>query len=127
VTTRAHVTDWLRAYEVAWRSAGTDLVRRLFTEGASYRLAPFEDPIEGLDAIAAMWERERKGPDEQFDLQSDIVAVEADTAVVRLEVHYAGPPPTVYRDLWIVEFDQAGKCRAFEEWPFWPDLPRVEP
>jgi hypothetical protein len=72
-----------------------------------------------------MWDRERKGPDEEFSLDSTIIAVEGDTAVVGLEVHYAGPPPQEYRDLWILEFDESGRCRSFEEWPFWPGRPRI--
>jgi hypothetical protein len=125
VTTRAHVAEWLREYERAWRSPGTDGLARLFSAQASYRLGPFEPLIEGLDAIAAMWEREREGPDEQFAMESEIVAVEGETAVARLEVHYAGPPAIEYRDLWILKFDQSGRCRSFEEWPFWPERPRV--
>lgn len=33
-----------------------------------------------------------------------------------------------YRDLWIVRFDEDGRCREFEEWPFWPDkeIPTLE-
>ncbi len=60
-------------------------------------------------------------------MQSAIVALDGDTAVVRVEVHYAGPPPKEYRDLWVLGFDRAGRCRSFEEWPFWPGRPRVDP
>jgi ketosteroid isomerase-like protein len=120
MATRATVTEWLAEYERAWRTAGTDGLGRLFTDDASYQLDPYEPPIVGLDEIAAMWERERESPDEWFTMECAIVAVDGDTAVVRLEVRYEDPPPHEYRDLWILEFDQAGRCRAFEEWPFWP-------
>jgi nuclear transport factor 2 (NTF2) superfamily protein len=125
MTTRASVIDWVREYERAWRSPGTERARALFSEDASYRLSPYEAPIEGLGAIAAMWDREREGPDEDFSLESTIVALDGDTAVVRFEVDYAGRPRQHYRDLWILEFDAAGKCRSFEEWPFWPGRPRI--
>ncbi len=46
-----------------------------------------------------MWERERDGPDEPFTISSEIVALDGDTAVVRVEVHYGGPAPREYRDL----------------------------
>jgi SnoaL-like domain len=127
MTTRAHVVEWLAGYERAWRAPGTGGLGRLFSGDASYQLDPFEPPIEGLDEIAAMWEREREGPDEQFTMGSAIVAVDGDTAVIRLEVRYAGSPPNEYRDLWILEFDQAGLCQSFEEWPFWPRRLRVDP
>jgi hypothetical protein len=127
MTSRADVGEWLAAYERAWRTAGTGELGRLFSDDASYQLEPFDAPLAGLDAIAAMWEREREGPDEQFTMRSAIVAVDHDTAVVRIEVHYEGPPAKEYRDLWILEFDQTGRCRSFEEWPFWPRRQRVDP
>jgi ketosteroid isomerase-like protein len=125
MTTRAAVSERLSEYERAWRTAGTVGLGRLFTDDAGYQLDPYDPPIEGLDEIAAMWERERAGPDEPFRIESEIVAVDGDTAVIRVEVRYDGPPPQEYRDLWILEFDRAGRCRRFEEWPFWPDRERV--
>jgi hypothetical protein len=125
--THEHVHKWLADYEHAWRAPGTGPATELFTESASYQLSPYESPIVGRDAIAEMWEREREGPDEQFTMSSEVVAVEADTAVVRVEVKYGSPSPREYRDLWVIRFDRAGRCCAFEEWPFWPTQPRVAP
>jgi ketosteroid isomerase-like protein len=126
MTSRAHVTEWLAGYERAWRTAGTDGLDQLFTEDATYQLDPYEPAIEGLGQIAGMWEREREGPDERFTMESAVVAVDGDTAVIRVEVRYADPPPRKYRDLWVLEFDPSGRCRSFEEWPFWPERPRVD-
>jgi ketosteroid isomerase-like protein len=123
MTTREQVAGWVAGYERVWRTAGTDRLVELFTENASYRTAPYREPSVGLDAIAAMWEREREGSDERFEMTSDIVAVDGDTAVVRAEVRYAGPPAVEYRDLWVMRFAEDGRCRAFEEWPFWPGQP----
>jgi hypothetical protein len=67
-----------------------------------------------------MWEAERLGPDEQFEMSSEVVAVEGDTGVVRIEVRYGEPKEKEYRDLWIVRLDERGRCFHFEEWPFWP-------
>jgi SnoaL-like protein len=117
---RDDVTRWLAAYEAAWRTAGTEPLRSLFTADASYRMSPYEAPATGLPAIAELWEAEREGPDEAFEMQSEIVAVNGDTGVVRLEVRYGEPLRRLYRDLWIVRLDEDGRCFAFEEWPFWP-------
>ncbi len=125
--TREKVRDWLAGYERAWRSPRTDALAEIFSEAAIYQLAPYEQPVAGLDAIAAMWDREREGPDEQFTMMSEVVAVEDDTAVARVEVRYAGPPAREYRDLWIIRFDGAGRCSHFEEWPFWPGQSRIAP
>jgi ketosteroid isomerase-like protein len=123
--THEHVHGWLDGYERAWRTPGTAAIADLFADDATYVTAPFDPPITGIAGIAEMWERERDGPDEPFTMTSDIVAVEGDTAVVRVEVAYAAPPATHYRDLWVIRFDAFGRCRAFEEWPFWPSRPRA--
>lgn len=123
--TRAQLSAWLEQYERAWRASGTAGLGQLFSEDATYQLSPYDEPTAGLDAIAEMWERERTGPDEQFTMSSEIVATDRDTAVVRVEVDYAGSPAREYRDLWVIKFNQAGLCRAFEEWPFWPEQPRT--
>lgn len=109
---------WIAAYEQAWRAAGTDSLRTLFVEEASYRMSPYEEPVTGLAAICELWEREREGPDEGFEMSYEIVAVEGDTAVARVGVEYG--QGAGYRDLWIVRFAADGRCREFEEWPFWP-------
>jgi len=117
---RSRVEAWVVAYERAWRTAGTEPLRELFTVDATYSMGPYEDPARGLEEIGVLWERERKGPDEEFEMKHRIVVVEDDTAVVRVEVAYGPPQRLEYRDLWIVRFDSDGCCREFEEWPFWP-------
>jgi SnoaL-like domain len=121
----ASVETWIGAYERAWRTAGSDPLSGLFTEDASYRMSPYEDAAHGLASIAALWERERVGPDEEFEMSSEIVAIEGDTAVARIEVTYASGEE--YRDLWIVRFAGDGRCREFEEWPYWPGQPLAPP
>ena len=117
---REQVTDWVAAYERAWRAPGTGALAGLFTADAVYRLSPYDDPVVGLPAIGRMWEAERDGPAEVFAMTSDIVAVDGDTAVVRLEVHYGEPVHQEFRDLWVIRFAGDGRCVSFEEWPFWP-------
>jgi ketosteroid isomerase-like protein len=122
MTDRAAVGRWLAGYEAAWRSPGTGGLDRLFTEDVTYRQSPYEEPAVGLDAVRRMWDAERAGPDEGFTLATSILAVDGDTGVVRAEVHYAQPEQE-YRDLWIIRLTGDGRCREFEEWPYWPDRP----
>jgi len=116
---------WIDAYERAWRTPGTDQLEELFAPDARYSAAPFEPPIQGLAAIATFWEAEREGAEEAFAIASNPVAVQGDVGVARVEVRYFDPPERVYRDLWIVTLDERGRCRAFEEWPFFPGQPRA--
>lgn len=117
---RDRVGSWVAGYERAWRTAGVDGLAELFDEGATYRMSPYEEPAVGLAEIGELWDRERQGPDEEFTMAHEVVAVDGDTAVVRLEVQYGGLGQLQYRDLWILRFAADGRCRAFEEWPFWP-------
>lgn len=118
--TRADLERWIAAYEAAWRTAGTDTLGQLFTQDATYSTAPYEEPYRGLEAIAELWEAEREGPDEVFEMEHEVVAVERDTGVARVEVRYGEPREREYRDIWIVRLGGDGLCFHFEEWPFAP-------
>lgn len=123
---RAELEAWIDAYEHLWRTAGTDGLGEIFAEDAVYSPGPFEDQVRGLDAIREFWEKERQGPDEGFEMTYEVVATEGDTGVARLKVRYAPPREQFYRDLWIVRAGPDGRCRSFEEWPFWPpDSPGI--
>ncbi|MDG4824369.1 nuclear transport factor 2 family protein [Asanoa sp. WMMD1127] len=119
-TDRDRVTDWLEAYEQVWRTPGTAALAEIFTEDARYSQGPYEEPVHGLPAIGAMWEKTRDGAEEPFTMTTGIVAVDGDTAVARVEVRYAEPQPHEYRDLWVMRFADDGRCREFEEWPYAP-------
>lgn len=113
---RSGVANWIASYERAWRSPGTDTLADLFAPDATYRQAPFRDPVVGLPAIEEMWEAERDGPDETFAMSSELIAVEGDTAVARIDVAYGSGDR--WADLWLIRFGPDGRCVAFEEWPF---------
>ena len=116
---RVAVGRWIDAYERAWRTAGTECLASLFTDDATYSMDPYGDTAQGLVAIGGLWERERVGPDERFTMSYELVAVDGGTGVARVEVQYLDKPQA-YRDLWIMQFAADGRCRAFEEWPYWP-------
>jgi ketosteroid isomerase-like protein len=121
--TREAFAEWIGLYERLWRTEGTEGLGRLFAEDATYFHSPYEPPVSGLTAIAADWERGRDGADEEFTMSAGIVAVDGDTGVARVLVRYGEPQNQEYLDLWVVRFDDAGRCVSFEEWPFWPNQP----
>lgn len=120
---RADVERWVDAYERAWRTAGTGSLSEVFTPDISYLPSPWAEPVEGLEAVGEFWEAERDGPDEEFVMASEVVAVEGSCAVVRVSVDYTGRLSSRWRDLWVLVFADDGRCTAFEEWPFAPDQP----
>jgi hypothetical protein len=115
------VERWLESYERAWRAPGTEAIAELFSPAATYSPSPWARAVEGLADIARFWEDERTGPDEQFAMTHEVVAVDGSTAVVRVSVDYA--TDSRWRDLWVIRFDADGRCSAFEEWPFAPGQP----
>lgn len=120
---RAAVERWVADYERLWRTPGTDRLAELFAPDASYLPSPWARPVAGLEALARFWDAERAGPDEEFTMSSDVVAVDGETAVVRVFVEYGAPRGQSWRDLWVLRFAQDGRCASFEEWPFAPDRP----
>lgn len=118
---RQAVEQWVERYERSWRSSGTDHLNGLFTTDATYLPSPWARPVEGLEAIAAFWDAERDGPDEEFAMAAEVVAVDGNTAVVRVSVDYGEPVTDRWRDLWVLRFADDGRCSAFEEWPFAPE------
>ena len=120
---RAGVEKWVADYERVWRTPGTGQLAELFVPNATYLPSPWARPLEGLDEIAVFWEAERLGADEVFTMTSDVVTVDGGTAVVRVEVTYGALGNKHWRDLWVVQFAEDGRCSSFEEWPFAPGQP----
>lgn len=121
----AQLIAWVDAYERAWRSPGVAALAELFTPDATYRATPYAEPVVGLPAIELMWEAERDGPEEAFTMTRDVIAVDGGVGVVRLVVRYGDPVRQEYTDLWVLRFAPDGRCREFEEWPFWPQHGRT--
>lgn len=119
---RSTVEAWVGEYERAWRAPGTDKLGDLFAPGIGYQVSPWAEPLTGLPALAEFWETGRDSPDESFTMEPEVVAVDGLTAVVRAEVEYPDQPAR-WRDLWVLRFDDDGRCTWFEEWPFTPGQP----
>jgi SnoaL-like domain len=117
VIRREELIRWLAGYEKAWREPGTKRLAELFTYDVVYSPSPWSEPVEGLEALEEFWETERDGPDERFTMTSEPVALDNETAVVRVEVTYHVPEKR-WRDLWVLRFASGGRCAGFEEWPF---------
>ena len=113
------MNDWLLRYEAAWRTPGTAALQELFTEDLTYVTSPWASPIRGLASLGRFWDAARRGPDEGFRVQSEVVAVDGRRAVVRVHVDYDDGQR--WRDLWLLTLDDRGRCEHFEEWPFAPE------
>lgn len=69
---------WIDHYEQVWRSPGTSQLAKLFAEDAVYLHSPYAEPIQPLSAIEQDWDEQRKGADEVFSMEVEILAVAGD-------------------------------------------------
>jgi SnoaL-like domain len=119
------VTQWLEAHDAAWRSAGHAAIADLFSEAAVYHLGPIEEewrsvtgPLRGRDAIAAGWLAGGIAG-EQFETESEILAIDGPRAVVRRRIRYFKPDGSVesrWDTCWVLDFDGDGRCTEYWEW-----------
>ena len=77
---RDGVMRWVAGYERAWRDGDLDAVEQL-TQHAAYRPSPYEPSEVGHEAIKTLW-LDDEGT--AFTMDAVVVAVDGDTAVVRL-------------------------------------------
>ena len=107
------VTRWIDAYLDAWRSNDPESIAALFTEDATYAYDPWGEPLQGREAIVADWVSE---PDEPESWEADYrpMLVHDDRSIVTGVTRYADGK--VYSNLFVIDFDADGKCRAFTEW-----------
>jgi hypothetical protein len=105
-------SEWLAAYETAWRTKSDDDVRAVFTDDAEYLFRPDDpEPVRGIEAILEMWAEEE--PTEPAYALS--VLIENDQlGIVTGWVDYPGHQR--YTNLWEVHFASDGRARRFVEW-----------
>jgi ketosteroid isomerase-like protein len=125
--TREEVNRWLGDYIQAWKSYDREQVEALFAEDISYRYHPYDDPIEGRDAVVESWLTtgefaDASEPDEPgtFEAFYRCVAADDDMAVAIGSSSYKdspdGPVVRVYENCFVMRFDPEGRCREFTEW-----------
>jgi len=86
---KTEVDRWLRAYVEAWKSYDRDQIGELFAEDVRYRYHPYDDPVEGRDAVVRSWLGEEE---------------------------HAGASTRDEEGTFVMRFDSAGRCREFTEW-----------
>ena len=49
------VQHWLDRYIEAWRTGDRAQIKALFADDATYKYHPWDDPVQGAEAIAGDW------------------------------------------------------------------------
>ena len=112
------VAEWLTAYQEAWRSYDRAAIAGLFSEDASYRYHPYDEPVRGRVAIVESW---LEDPDKQGTYESAYqpLLVAGDSAVATGTSTYRaddGSGDTIYDNCFVLRFDDGGRCTEFTEW-----------
>ena len=118
--TKEAAAVWLRAYVRAWETYDPDAVAALFSEDATYSYYPFDEPVRGRLAIIASW-LDHKDPAGTYEANYKPVAVDGSLAVAHGRSRYfkdASKAELVrqYDNIFLIEFDDDGRCRSFREW-----------
>ncbi len=115
--TREIVGTWLRSYVRAWETYDPDAIGDLFTEDATYAYHPFEEPLRGRLAIVASWLESKDQPG-TYEGRYEPVAIEGDLAVANGRSRYFRDASLVreFDNLFLIRFDDEGRCRLIREW-----------
>lgn len=110
------VEEWAERYARAWEEADDEAVGALFTENATYRSTPFQDPRRGRDAIRAYW-REVTSSQSNVSVEVGKPVAAGRRAVVEwwTQMDNDGTPVTLPGAL-ILDFDETGLCEALREY-----------
>lgn len=113
------VEAWLRQYVEAWKSYDPQTIGDLFTEDARYFYGPYDAPLEGRAAIIASWLADRDKPG-TYTGEYHLLMAEGNRVVTNGRSTYFGDdgktPIREYDNIFVLEFDDRGRCRLFREW-----------
>jgi hypothetical protein len=118
---------WLDRYVEAWLTYDPGSIGELFSEDVAYRYHPYDEPIEGREAVVASWlgetsadgasDRDRPGT---YEASYAPVAVDGDVVVATGTSSYrdepGGPVVRVFHNCFVMRFDADGRCREFTEY-----------
>jgi len=124
---RESLQMWLDKYVEAWRTYAPPQIGDLFTEDALYFYSPFDEqnPVRGREAIVSAWLEE---PDAvgSWEAHYAPVAVEGNVGVAQGRTRYRPRDGRVEREfdnIFVLHFDEAGRCARFTEWFMQPRTP----
>ncbi len=119
--------EWLDRYVDAWISYDRADISGLFSQDVAYRYHPYDEPVNGRDAVVASWLGEGESDDAStrdepgtYEADYTPVAVDGDTVVATGTSRYrdepGGPVVRTYENCFVMRFDGDGRCREFTEY-----------
>ena len=116
----ASVARWLTDYVAAWESYDAEAIGLLFSDDATYRWHPWDESdkvAHGREAIVASWIEDQDAPG-SWSAEYAPWLVHGDLAVATGVSRYVGGDGAVdreYHNVFLLVFDDEGRCREFSE------------
>ena len=120
--TEQDVQNWLDAYGRAWVDGDPDQLVTLFSDNATYRETPFDDPMRGRLEIREYWRKGAAEAQENVEFTSQVWAVKNDTAIAGWQARFnrkaSGARVELDGTFRLVFASEQGifQCTALEEW-----------
>jgi uncharacterized protein (TIGR02246 family) len=126
MVTTERVQQWLDDYRTAWETRDADAAAALFTDDATYREQPYEEPYRGREGVHAYWTRVTATQSDIRFRTGKVVAAGSHAAVEWwVTLRNDGAEVTLAGEFFLV-FDEGGLVRHLREyWHFAPGL--IEP
>jgi hypothetical protein len=115
---RSDFQRWLDGYIGAWKTYDPEQIGGLFSEDATYRYHPQDDPVRGRAQIVKSWSEEPDAPG-AFDASYEPLAIDGEIHVARGVSRYfddEGRLSDEYYNVFICRFDEAGRCTDFVDY-----------
>jgi ketosteroid isomerase-like protein len=116
--TMEKLAAWLDAYGAAWESRDADKAATLFSPDATYQVTPYEEPHRGRDGVRQYWadvtENQRN-----VEFAHEPLSINGNTGIAHWSARFDIAPDGPQLELngvFVLEFDQDGKCRQLREW-----------
>jgi len=106
--------NWMDGYVVAWSTNDPAQIAALFSSDAVYDSQTSAGERNGIEEIVAWW-TEIDDVEENWEFEWQPLVESDDVTVITGRTRYLEPPLT-YRNLFVLRFDDEGRCYDFTEW-----------
>lgn len=106
--------NWMDEYVLAWSTNDPDQIERLFTDEAVYDPQTAGGEWHGIEEIVENW-LEIDDHEENWEFEWRPLVETEELAIITARTRYFEPPMS-YRNLFVIRFDDDGRCFDFTEW-----------
>jgi len=111
--------SWLDRYIDAWRLLDPLAIGDLLSPDVRYAFDPFDEAVVGRAAVVAAWLADPDAPG-SWEADYEVLAIDGDTCVAHGRTRYLTDDRAAvdreFANVFVVRFDDDGRCREFTEW-----------